>query len=105
MTAVLVGVQGEYEVWSCDGRGYVGVAVQDDWPHLIKSGMVRRRTTALTGQCDCGAAIEVTSDPAGPLDRIEGVVNHERGCPADDDWLTAAFEALRAGEPLPDLAG
>jgi hypothetical protein len=103
MTPTLVGVQGEFEVWSCDGRCYVGVAIRDDWPHLIKTGMVCRRTTVLTGRCDCGAAIEVSTDMTGPLDRLEGWVNHAHGCPADDDWLTAAFAAWRAGEALPDL--
>jgi hypothetical protein len=105
MTPTLVGVQGEFEMWSCDGRGYVGVAIRDEFPPAIKDGLVRRRTTALTGRCNCGAAIEVSTDTTGPLERLEGWVNHERGCPADDEWLTAAFAAWRAGLPLPDLAG
>jgi hypothetical protein len=104
VTAVeFVGTQGEFEVWRQGDRTFVGVAIRDEMPAAIKSGLARRRSTWFTGRCDCGAVIEVMGDPAGPLTRTECAVSHRRDCPADDDWLEAAFDAWRAGLSLPDL--
>jgi hypothetical protein len=57
--------------------------IPEDAPYRVREGIARRRITALTGSCPCGATAahgDTTSD-----------ICHERGCPAVTETLMKAI--------------
>lgn len=63
--------------------------VPDRAPARIKEGIARRRTTALTGTCPCGATVDYHAAKQGGANVAEVV--HTRLCPADDASLRKAI--------------
>ena len=65
---------------------YVLPVIPDNAPYMVREGLARRRITAMTGQCPCGAVMDVGTPVPGEVASI--AVEHERGCPA----ITAKLE-------------
>jgi len=67
---------------------YVLPVVPEDAPHAIREGVARRRITATTGQCPCGAVVDYGDRRPGEVGVAE--VWHQRSCPADTGRLVKA---------------
>lgn len=79
-----------------DGRRAVALlpAIPDGAPDRIREGIARRRITATTGTCPCGATIDYeTVATAGA--HVDVQVLHDPWCPADTDRLTRWIRAWR----------
>jgi hypothetical protein len=60
---------------------YDGPEIRDDYPADLKEGLARRRITATTGQCPCGATFDVPDDlEPGTVSSV--AIFHENDCPA-----------------------
>ncbi len=59
---------------------YLLPVIPDDAPYRVREGIARRRITTLTGQCPCGAVMNVGDLQAGAVTNV--AVEHEAGCPA-----------------------
>ncbi len=66
--------------------------IRETDPPEVREGIARRRLTATTGQCPCGAVRNMPNraqrradQRAGRVTRLD--VAHEDGCPASDDSL------------------
>ena len=62
--------------------------IPDAAPFAVREGLARRRITAMTGQCPCGAVLEVGTPVPGEVASI--AVEHEDGCPAITTKLAKA---------------
>lgn len=76
--------------------GFLLPDVPDDAPEQVQEGLVRRRLTALDGQCPCGARMVLPpraerrrAARTGQVVHVEIV--HEQDCEAVDSNLTAAL--------------
>lgn len=67
---------------------FVLPVIPEDAPAAIREGIARRRITATTGECPCGAVVDY-GDPR-PGDVGIGEVWHARGCPAETAKLVKA---------------
>lgn len=52
-----------------------------DAPYRVREGIARRRVTATTGTCPCGATVDYDAAQAGRFNVAE--VRHDARCPAD----------------------
>lgn len=59
--------------------------IPEDAPYRVREGIARRRLTAITGTCPCGASVDYTAAVAGVANVAE--VQHARLCPADTGRL------------------
>ncbi len=73
-----------------DGRRAAGLlpVIPEDAPYQIREGIARRRITATTGVCPCGAIFDVGSPAVG--EHVTVAVEHEDGCPAITTTLAKA---------------
>lgn len=55
--------------------------IPEDAPYRVREGIARRRVTATTGECPCGATVDYNAALAGRYAVAEAL--HERRCPAD----------------------
>lgn len=62
--------------------------IPDDAPYAVREGIARRRVSAVTGRCPCGAVTDYGELAAGTVG--VGEVLHERRCPADTHKLVKA---------------
>lgn len=67
---------------------FVVPKIPDAAPFAVREGIARRRITAMTGQCPCGAVMDVGDLQAGAVTNV--AVEHERGCPAITSRLAKA---------------
>lgn len=63
-------------------------AIPEDAPFRIREGIARRRITATTGECPCGARVDYDAAKVGEVRVAE--VRHNRLCPADTASLVKA---------------
>ncbi|NIZ91573.1 hypothetical protein [Kineococcus rubinsiae] len=76
--------------------------VPDDAPEVLREGIARRRITATTGRCRCGAVLVMPNRAqrrqaarrGGTFTTVR--VEHEDGCPATNDVLEPALRAWKA---------
>ncbi len=68
---------------------YVLPVIPDNAPYMVREGIARRRITTLTGQCPCGAVMNVGDLQAGTVTNV--AVEHEDGCPAITTRLAKAL--------------
>ena len=59
--------------------------IPEDAPYRVREGVARRRLTAITGSCPCGATVDYTAARVGAANVAE--VHHARLCPADTGRL------------------
>lgn len=73
-----------------DGRRALAVlpVVPEAAPYQVREGIARRRITALTGVCPCGARVDYTAVTVA-AEVVE--VQHERLCPAQTARLVKAI--------------
>jgi hypothetical protein len=55
--------------------------IPEDAPYRVREGIARRRITATTGRCPCGATVDYNAARAGGYAVAE--VRHSSLCPAD----------------------
>ncbi len=67
---------------------YVLPVIPDNAPYMVREGLARRRITAMTGQCPCGAVMDTGDLQAGAITNV--AVEHEDGCPAITTKLAKA---------------
>lgn len=67
---------------------FVLPVVPEDAPAAIREGIARRRVTATTGRCPCGARVDYGDRVAGQVVSVE--VQHTASCPASDAKLIKA---------------
>lgn len=67
---------------------YVLPDIDDRLPADLKNAIARRNKATVTGRCDCGARIEITSRAGGV---INATMAHENDCPAGSERF---FELL-----------
>lgn len=67
--------------------------IPEDAPYRVREGIARRRTTAVTGTCPCGAAVDYHAAVRGGANVAEA--EHDRLCPADTDRLVKAIRRWR----------
>jgi hypothetical protein len=73
--------------------------VPEDAPARIREGIERRRLTAITGRCPCGATLDCSGAAPGPIvdpqshhgSATTSNVEHEAGCPAITETLAKAI--------------
>jgi hypothetical protein len=67
---------------------FVIPAVPDSAPDAIKEAIMRRRSAAFAGACECGSPVERVTRLG--TERVEAmVVHHADNCPASDASLAA----------------
>jgi len=76
------------------GVAYVLPVIPDAAPFAIREGLARRRITATTGQCPCGAVVNYGERRPGEVGI--GEVHHERRCPATTARLVKAYRRWSA---------
>lgn len=79
-------------------------AIPDDAPPEVREGIARRRILYVTGECPCGARLRLDRATRRAAARSRkagrpGMVTHQRvehedGCPAVDETLTAAMRRV-----------
>ncbi len=68
---------------------FVVPKIPDAAPFAVREGIARRRITAMTGQCPCGAVMNVGDDlRAGAVTNVN--IEHEDNCPAITSRLAKA---------------
>lgn len=63
--------------------------IPEDAPYRVREGIARRRISAVTGTCPCGAQVDYEAALYAGLHVAE--VHHDRLCPADTDRLVKAI--------------
>jgi len=73
-----------------DGRRAVGLlpTIPEDAPFRIREGIARRRITAMTGCCPCGATVDYDAARIGRYKVAEAA--HAGSCPASTTKLVKA---------------
>jgi hypothetical protein len=69
-------------------------AINDAWPAELKGAVARRRQATLSGRCDCGAQFRMLGQDAAGV--MHAGMEHERGCPASDDYCIELLTRWRA---------
>jgi len=68
---------------------YLLPVIPEHAPYRIREGIARRRVSALTGACPCGAAFDLGDVRAGAVEHVG--IQHEDGCPAVTETLIKAI--------------
>ncbi len=68
---------------------YVLPVIPEDAPAAIREGIARRRLTAMTGRCPCGASVDYGDRQARQV--MVGNLVHTASCPASDARLVKAI--------------
>lgn len=84
------------DTWDGDTVAFLLPTIPSDAPAEIREGIARRRVTAVTGECPCGAGLVLPNraerrKAARTGEPIQMSVEHEDGCPAVDDVLIVAI--------------
>jgi hypothetical protein len=69
-------------------------SIPEDAPFKVREGLARRRITATTGRCPCGATVDYEAAIAGRYSVAEAA--HDRLCPADTAKLIKAIRRWSA---------
>jgi len=86
------GISDELVIFHLDGLGKVLAVlpvVPESAPYTVKEGIARRRLVATTGQCPCGARLDLQAAKQGRVGVAD--VEHDRLCPATTRRLGKAI--------------